>query len=379
MDIEEKVKNLTQSATLDCDGPQPVPHDRQKTEFLNHSRVFVTHPSRGKIPVMRTMLTSACERNCYYCPFRAGRDFRRVWLKPEELARAFDEMQRRKMVDGLFLSNGIIGGGVRAMDDMLDTVTIIRRKYNYSGYVHLKLMPGADTDQIETAARLSDRLSINLEGANAERLQKLAPKKDFRQELLPPLTWLRKNQQRFEPWVKIPSLTTQFVVGPAGESDQELLKTVSALYQQAGLARAYYSAFNPIAGTPLEHTPKTKPIRQHRLYQADWLLRFYGFSMDDLPFDQEGNLSLATDPKIVWAEQHLKHNPVEINRAARIILLRVPGLGPQTVTRILSARRQTLLTDITQLRQLGVNINRAAPYLLINGKQQGYQLSFPGI
>jgi predicted DNA-binding helix-hairpin-helix protein len=379
MDIHAKVKVLTESAVLECDGPPALTREAHKAEFLNHSRAFVTHPQRGKIPLMRTMLTSACERNCYYCPFQAGRNFRRVWLKPDELAKAFDEMQRKKLVDGLFLSNGIIGGGVRAMDKMLDTVTLIRRKYNYGGYVHLKIMPGAEADQIATAARLSDRLSINLEGANEARLRRLAPKKDYWQELLPPLYWLRRNQQHFEPWVKIPSLTTQFVVGPAGESDKELLNTSATLYQQAGLARAYYSGFNPIPGTPFEHNHKTKPIRQHRLYQADWLLRYYEFSVDDLPFDQDGNLSLTTDPKRVWAERHLKHQPLEVNRATRRQLLRVPGIGPQTVEKVLDARRNNRLSDITQLRQLGANINRAAPYLLVNGKQPGYQLSLPGV
>lgn len=378
MDIREKVDNLGRAAVFDCEGP-PLNREAHKAEFIKHSLAFVTHPQRGKIPLMRTMLTSACERNCYYCPFQAGRNFRRVSLKPEELAKSFDEMQRAKLVDGLFLSNGIIGGGVKAMDGMLDTVDIIRRKFQYSGYIHLKVMPGAETAQIERAARLADRLSINLEGANEPRLQQLAPKKNYWQELMPPLYWLKQHRRQFEPWVKIPSLTTQFVVGPAGESDRELLTTAAGLYQQAGLARAYYSAFNPIPGTAFEDKTKTDPQREHRLYQADWLLRFYGFALQELPFNSQGNLSLATDPKLLWANQHLRHSPVEINRASRAQLLRVPGIGPKTAEALLAARREQRLSSLQQLQKIGVHAQRAAPFILLAGRQPEYQLTLPGL
>lgn len=367
MDLQGKMEKLGQAAALDCEGP-PSP----KAEFIAHSRVYVTHPQRGRIPVMRIMQTSVCEQNCRYCPFRAGRDFRRLSLQPAELAAAFDQMQRRKLVDGLFLSSGVAGSGVRAMDRMLETVEIVRRQYEYSGYIHLKVMPGAETGQIEQAARLADRLSINLEGANAGRLSVLAPKKDFLGQLLPPLYWAA--QHRFAPWERRPSLTTQFVVGPAGEVDRELLTTAHTLYRQAGLARAYYSAFKPVPNTPFAGKPKTPQLRQNRLYQADWLLRFYGFQLAELPFDESDNLPLAEDPKLVWARAHLSHRPVEINRAGRSELLRVPGIGPKTAEAILSARRSGGLTDLAHLRQLGLPIDRAAPFILLNGRRPPYQL-----
>lgn len=236
-------------------------------------------------------------------------------------------------------------------------------------------MPGAETDQIERAARLADRLSINLEAANENRLAALAPKKNYWQELLPPLYWLRQNQHRFDPWVKRPSITTQFVVGPAGESDRELLGTAHTLYQEVNLARAYYSPFNPIRGTVLENAPKTPLLREHRLYQADWLLRFYGFEVAELPFDEKGHLPLNVDPKLTWARIHLSHRPIEINRASRTELLHIPGIGPKTVDTILQARRQGCLADLRQLKQLGVQTHRAAPYLLLNGRQAAYQMS----
>ncbi|RME98370.1 MAG: radical SAM protein [Chloroflexi bacterium] len=377
MEIQEKVELLGRAAALDCDGPVRLSRQEHKTQFLRHSRAFVTHPQKGKMPLMRTMLTSACERNCYYCPFQAGRNYRRVSFQPAELAQAFDDMQRKKLVDGLFLSSGIVGGGARAMDGMLDTVDILRREYEYSGYIHLKVMPGAETAQIERAARLADRLSINLEGANAERLARLAPKKDYWQELLPPLYWVRQHRHTLEPWVKLPSLTTQFVVGPAGESDHELLTTTISLYRQAGLARAYYSAFGPVAGTPFAHKPKTSPLREHRLYQADWLLRFYGFQLKELPFDSRGHLPLDADPKLMWAQTHLRHAPVELNRAGRRRLLRVPGIGPKTADAILAARRQGRLRNLHHLRQIGVQTGRAAPFILLDGKMPEYQLTLP--
>jgi predicted DNA-binding helix-hairpin-helix protein len=376
MELHQKIDNLTKTAALDCEGPPALTREERKAQFVDHSRVYVSHPQQGRIPVMRIMQTSACERNCYYCPFQAGRNYRRVSLAPEELASAFTQMQQRQLVDGLFLSSGIIGGGARSMDKMLDTVEIIRRKYEYRGYIHLKIMPGAEEAQLEQAARLADRLSINLEGANEQRLVQLAPKKDFWQELLPPLYWLGQNRRKLGPWVKLSSLTTQFVVGPAGEKDRELLTTAGRLYQQANLARAYYSAFRPIAGTTFADKPETPALREHRLYQADWLLRFYGFQLDELPFDADGNLSLASDPKLTWAKANLGERPVEINRASRAELLRVPGIGPQTADAILAARPLGQFNDLQQLQQLGAQATKAAPFILLNGRRPSYQLQF---
>jgi predicted DNA-binding helix-hairpin-helix protein len=287
-------------------------------------------------------------------------------------------MQRQRLVEGLFLSSGIVGGGNKAMDPMLETVDILRRQYEYRGYIHLKIMPGVEEAQIEQAARLADRLSINLEGANESRLLRLAPKKDFWQELLPPLYWVHRNQSNWGPWRKRPSLTTQFVVGPAGESDRELLTTASTLYQKAGLARAYYSPFNPIQGTALENAPKTPLMREHRLYQADWLLRFYGFNLTDLPFDPQGHLPLEQDPKWLWAQTHLSYRPIELNRASRTELLRVPGIGPKTAEVIISARRLGRLNDLQQLKQLGVQTGRAAPFILLEGRRVEHQLPLLG-
>jgi predicted DNA-binding helix-hairpin-helix protein len=383
-DARQKIKLLGEMAGLDCDGDpasfaraaKPTLQQQEKRDFLKGSIVQVQRPD-GPMVVLRTLRTSACEKNCYYCPFRAGRSgIPRVGFSPDELAREFDRMQRSGIVKGLFLSSGSVGGGVKSMDPMLDTAELLRRKHAYRGYIHLKIMPGAEQAQVEQALRLADRVSINLEGANAGRLASLAPHKDFEGELLQAMRWVRSIVQAQGPVKKTPSLVTQFVVGPAGESDRELLTTADWLYRRVKLARAYYSGFNPVPDTPLADLARTPAIREHRLYQADWLLRFYGFVLDDLPFDQGGALPPDVDPKLAWARQHLTQQPVEINQASRRQLLRVPGIGPRSADAILRARRRGRLRDLTDLKVLGAVASRAAPFVLLDGRRPPRQLSF---
>src|SRR5512137_3032897 len=210
-------------------------------------------PGGKTIALLKTMLTSACERDCYYCPFRAGRDFRRATFKPDEMAKTFSELQRSRIAEGLFLSSGIAGGGTRTQDKLIDTIDVLRNRLNYRGYVHLKIMPGAERDQVYRAMQLSDRISINLEAPNSRRLADLAPHKVFMEELLQPLRWadeIRKSQPARLGWNgKWPSLVTQFVVGAVGENDLEILSTTSYLIRKLRLARAYFSAFNPVRDT----------------------------------------------------------------------------------------------------------------------------------
>lgn len=391
-DAQQKIQLLGQMAGLDCEGTPPsfreravsTPRQQAKRDFLAGSVVQVQRPD-GPMTVLRTLQTSACEQNCYYCPFRAGRSRTvRVSFSPDELAREFDRMQRAGVVSGLFLSSGVVGGGTRAMDPMLATVELLRRKYEYLGYIHLKIMPGAEQAQVAQALRLADRVSINLEGANAKRLAALAPRKDFEGALLPAMRWVHEMIQAQGPSfdrlrtasIKTPSMTTQFVVGPAGESDRELLTTADGLYRGVKLARAYYSGFNPVFDTPLADAAPTPAVREHRLYQADWLLRFYGFAVDELPFDVEGALPSDVDPKLAWARQHLADRPVDVNRVGRQELLRVPGVGPRSADAILRARRRGCLRDLSDLRALGAIADRAAPFVLLNGKRPPHQLSF---
>jgi predicted DNA-binding helix-hairpin-helix protein len=339
----------------------------------------VQMPGGKTLKVLKTLLTSACERNCYYCPFRAGRDMRRTTMKPEQMADTFMELQRAKVVQGLFLSSGITGGGVRTQDKLLDTVDILRNKRGYRGYIHLKIMPGAEYDQVARAMQLASRLSINLEAPNSQRLALLAPKKEFAGELVRPLQWveqIRREQSPHQTWNgRWPSTVTQFVVGAVGESDLELISTSEYLYRQAHIQRAYYSAFRPLRDTPFENLPAEDPLRQHRLYQTSFLLRDYGFDLEDLPFDPAGNLPRDIDPKLVWATQNLAHTPVELNTAGRAQLLRIPGIGPHSADVILKARRGHKIRSLRDLEKLGVQTKRAVPFILLDGRKPAQQLA----
>jgi predicted DNA-binding helix-hairpin-helix protein len=351
------------------------PHAERAHKRLPHDLPCVSNVSTptGSKAIMKTMMTTACERNCHYCPFRAGRGkTQRVTFKPDEMAASFDQLQRAKIADGIFLSSGIIKGSITTQDKVLDTIEIIRNKYHYKGYVHLKIMPGAEYDQLYRAMELADRVSINLEGPTQDRLTALAPKKDFNGELLQRLAWAHQIR---ESGIRA-STVTQFVVGAVGDTDVELLSLSERLYNQMGISRAYYSAFHPISDTPFENLPSTLPVREFRLYQSSFLLRDYGWSVEELPFEQSGNLRLDIDPKRAWAENNLRHAPIEIMRASRDQLMRIPGFGPKAADNILKARRSGHLTDLSHLRALGIRApEQAAPFILLDGHQPAVQLS----
>jgi len=331
----------------------------------------------GQKPILKAMMTTACERDCFYCPFRAGRNkTQRITFSPDEMANSFHTMQRAQIVDGLFLSSGIIKGSVTTQDKIIDTAEILRNKYSYRGYIHLKIMPSAEYDQIRRAMQLANRVSVNLEGATEARLRQLAPKKDYWGELYQRLQWI--SQLRAQEQLRA-SVVTQFVVGAVGDTDVELLDVSEKLYRQLGLQRTYYQAFSPVSQTPFEALSATSKQREHRLYQANFLLRDYGWDFEDLNFEQNGNLSLAVDPKAAWAATHLQQAPIEINRASRAELLHVPGIGPKSADAILAVRGQTKFTDIAHLRAVGVrDLERTTPYILLNGQRPLQQLALFG-
>jgi predicted DNA-binding helix-hairpin-helix protein len=337
-------------------------------------------PNGKRISLIKTLLTSACERNCAYCPFRAGRDFRRATFKPDEFAHTYIALHRSGLVEGIFLSSGVVNGGIHSQDQLIKTAEILRFKLGYRGYLHLKIMPGSEKAQVERSMQLADRISINLEAPNALRLKTLAPGKQFIEELIQPLKWAEEIRQEVSPYKgwnnRWPSTVTQFVVGAAGDTDLELLATTESLHRNYRLGRAYFSAFTPVSDTPLENTPAESPVREHRLYQSSFLLRDYGFSLEELPFEPGGTLPLNSDPKLAWAHQHLAETPIEINQASKAQLLRVPGIGPKVADAILKARNSrdgTHLKELSELRKIGVNPLRAAPFILINGRRPPYQ------
>ena len=367
-----KLALMGDAAAYEPVGDQPQ-QERRRVPYQSHSLdeciTNVSTPT-GKRKILKAMVTTACQMNCHYCPFRAGRSqMKRLTFTPDELARGLDTLQQAGKVEGMFLSSGIIKGSVTTQDKIIDTAEIVRNRYDYRGYLHLKVMPGIEYDQLYRLMQLGDRVSVNLEGPTQARLDALAPKKDFQRELLSMLQ-LAEQIRRTHPYEKLASTVTQFVVGAVGDTDQELLSLSNRLYRRYGLARAYYSGFSPIIQTPFENLPATDPLREYRLYQASFLLRDYGWNVEDLPFLSDGNMELALDPKRAWAERHLREAPVEIMTARRDQLLKLPGIGPVSANAILMARRKGKLTSLTDLQKLGIRgPEKASPYILLSGRR----------
>jgi len=331
-------------------------------------------PRGGRVFMLKVLLDNSCRSDCAYCAQRAGRNTPRGRFQPEELARLFDQMYRAGRVEALFLSSGLGADPVRAMDRILATAEILRRRLRFRGFMHLKVLPGAQQAQVEQAARLAQRISINLEAPGPRRLAALSAHKNYHGQIMNCLSWIARAVR--SPRTLARGHTTQFVVGAAGESDREIVTSSAGLYRDFGLARAYYSAFQPVPETPLDGRAPTSPLREHRLYQVDFLLRKYGFEAGEVPFDDNGNLSLRRDPKTAWARLHPEFFPVEVNRADAQVLLRVPGIGPLGCKRLLRARRQGRIDSPGYLARLGISARRAAPYLLFDGKPARRQLSF---
>lgn len=377
-DTITKLARMGDATQFEPSGDQPM-MERRRAPYQSHSVAeCITNVSTptGKKPILKAMLTTACERNCFYCPFRAGRSkTKRMTFSPDEMAGAFDTLRRAERVQGIFLSSGIIKGSVTTQEKIIDTIEIIRQRYTYAGYIHLKIMPGVQYEQLYRAMQLADRVSVNLEGPTQERLNALAPKKDFTNELLKMLRWAEAIR-REHPGEKLARTVTQFVVGAVGDTDRELLSISERLYRHVGLTRAYYSGFSPVEQTPFENLTSTDPLREFRLYQASFLLRDYGWRISDLDFLFDGNLPAHIDPKRAWAERHLRHSPLEIMTAGRAQLLRLPGIGPLSADKILHARRQGRISDLSDLRKLHIRApEQAAPFILLNGHRPSEQMS----
>jgi predicted DNA-binding helix-hairpin-helix protein len=377
-DTMTKLALLGDAAAYEPVGDQPQ-QERRRVPYQSHSlEECITNVSTptGKRKILKAMVTTACQMNCHYCPFRAGRSqMKRLTFTPDELASGLDTLQQAGKVEGMFLSSGIIKGSVTTQDKIIDTADIVRNRYNYKGYLHLKVMPGIEYDQLYRLMQLGDRVSVNLEGPTQERLDALAPKKDFQRELL---SMLHQAEQirRTHPSEKLASTVTQFVVGAVGDTDLELLSLSNRLYRHYGLTRAYYSGFSPVIQTPFENLPATDPLREYRLYQASFLLRDYGWSVEDLSFLEDGNLRIDIDPKRAWAERNLREASIDVMKATRRELLRVPGIGPIGAEAIIQARRLGGLTDLAHLRKLHIRApKQPAPYISLTGRRPVTQMS----
>jgi predicted DNA-binding helix-hairpin-helix protein len=378
LDTDRKLELLGDAALFDAGEDALAERPSRRVGQADLGRcISLAQRSGGKpVRLLKVLQTSVCENNCRYCAFRRDRDVRRAAFQPDELAGAFMDLYRAGQVEGLFLSSGLTRNLDVTIERMIATVEILRRRRRFRGYVHMKILPTSDRATLERVIALATRVSINLEAPNAGRLAALSAEKDFA-GLETRLRWANELRQALP--VAPGGLTTQYVVGAAGESDAELLATSHHLYRDLGLARAYYSRFAPVSDTPLEDRPATPARRELRLYQADFLLRDYGFVPDELPVDRAGNLPADADPKLAWAKAHPAAFPVEVNQADRATLLRVPGVGPKGAGALLVARRRGTIRDLEDLSALGIASRRAAPFVLLGGRSPvaGRQLPLP--
>ena len=373
MDTEQKLEVLGAAAKYDICASTSIRSTRPtgQNTIGSHAPAGICHsytPDGRCVSLLKVLMTNSCQNNCKYCVNRVSNDFERSGFEPEELAKLFLELYRRNYLEGIFLSSAVQKSPNYTMGRMVQTAEILRNKYNYRGYIHLKALPRCSADLIERGAQLADRMSVNLESPNPDRLKLIASEKNFMLDLVEPINVIQKQIQKGR--LKA-GQTTQFVVGAAGESDLELLKTTNWLYQKKSLRRAYFSAFVPPDPNSPVLSPPVPLLREHRLYQADWLMRFYEFRLEDLVLQQDANLSLDLDPKMVAALKNRERFPVEINQAPFKTLLQIPGVGPTAAKRIWRVRKEHRLTDISELRNIGVVIKRAKPFILINGKKQG--------
>jgi len=330
----------------------------------------VTLPNGGKSILFKTLMSNVCSNDCKYCPLREQNDIRRCSLRPEETARIFMDYYSRRKVFGLFLSSGVLGSADATMDRLNSTAKILRRKYSFRGYIHLKIIPGASNAAIEESVSLASAVSLNIETPGEKNLAKLSNKKKYISDIIEPMKLISRlvgRGSRYEGTKQ----TTQFIVGAAGESDAEIVKYMWGLYDRLKMNRVYFSAYQrelgdeSIIGEQIGQESSTDVfMREHRLYQVDFLFRKYGFTESDVAFENNGNLSLLTDPKEAWAIGHPEFFPVDVNRASRFLLLRVPGLGPLTVKRIVERREKQRIRRIEDVGKVGIRLEKAKKYMI---------------
>ncbi|RYG60176.1 MAG: putative DNA modification/repair radical SAM protein [Alphaproteobacteria bacterium] len=377
MNVAEKLAILADAAKYDAscasgggrgDGLRQGKLGNTRTSGICHSYT----PDGRCVSLLKILMTNFCVFDCKYCVNRISSDVPRARFTVQEIVDLTLDFYRRNYIEGLFLSSGIIRNGDYTMEQMVAVARTLRVEHGFGGYIHLKTIPGASPELLREAGMHADRLSINIELPTEADLEALAP--DKKRPLLEGAMQKVKiahdelKDARKAGLKKVPRFipggqSTQMIVGATPTADREILGTAASLYGKHKLRRVYYSAFSPIphgdARLPLMAAPL---MREHRLYQADWLLRFYGFRMDELTTDAAPNLALEHDPKVGWALRNPQAFPVDINKASRAQLLRVPGIGTRGMARILSARRHHTLR-VGDLAMLGVALNRAEPFV----------------
>ena len=367
---QEKLEILSTDAQYDLACACSCNKEQSRKRSSDGKWIYpVTLPNGGKSVLFKTLLSNVCTNDCRYCPLREQMDVRRCTLRPEETAQIFLDYYNQRKVYGLFLSSGVLGSADATMDKLNGVARLLRKKHGFRGYIHLKIIPGASDAAIEEAVSLSSAVSLNIETPGEKRLAKVSNKKRYIQDIIEPIKLISRLTGRGSRYERVKQ-TTQFIVGAAGEQDSEIVKYMYGLYERLKLHRVYFSAYQKGLGDESidgEQTEEEKPtdilMREHRLYQVDFLLRKYGFKESDILFEKNGNLSLTIDPKEAWAQRNPEAFPVNINRASSFALLRVPGLGPVTVKRILEQRKAGRIRHIEDVGKVGVRLEKAKQYL----------------
>lgn len=329
------------------------------------------------ISLLKILFTNECIYDCKYCINRSSNDVKRASFTPDEVCELTMQFYRRNYIEGLFLSSGILQSPNFTMDLIYQTIFKLRTQYHFNGYIHVKAIPGADSELIQRLGFIVDRMSVNLELPTAEGLKTLAPHKN-RKNILKPMRQIQsqitQNKNELMVYRNAPSFvpagqSTQMIIGATPESDYQIVSVAENLYDKFNLKRVFYSAFIHVnEDSALPALPGGPPLlREHRLYQADWLLRFYGFKANELLSADRPNFNIMLDPKCDWALRHLEDFPVEINRADYYTLLRVPGIGTKSAQRIVKARKQGVL-DFNDIKRMGVVLKRALYFITCNGK-----------
>jgi predicted DNA-binding helix-hairpin-helix protein len=382
-DLEHKLNVLMTLATEDREGMPPRLRNMGAAGALGPVNIRTLAPLPGmKIRLLRILMTNACSYNCHYCPMRRDREMPRVLLKPEELVRIFLGARARGWCDGLFITTGIPGRPTKVAGDLIEVLELLRLKHRFNGYIHVKLVIGAEEAQIERLTALANRVSLNLEAPCGASLTQIAPDKNL-DTTIANLEKVRTlvAAERIERGYGRPAdplrpsgasgMTAQFVVGATADTDRTLLTSVAKLHGNGEVHHVHFSAFRPIIDTPMENVAATPALREHRLYQAEHLLRDYDFSVEELVTGENGNLPLTRDPKLAWALQHPERFPVELNDASFEQLLRVPGIGRTGAKKIVRERRGTVIRSLKDLNQMGIQTTRAAGFLMLRGRKLG--------
>jgi predicted DNA-binding helix-hairpin-helix protein len=380
-DLEQKLAVLMTLATEDREGLPPRLRNMGAAGSLGPVNIRTLAPLPGmRIRLLRILMTNACSYSCHYCPMRRDRAMPRTLLKPEELVRIFLGARARGWCDGLFITTGIPGRPVKVVNDLIQVLELLRVRERYDGYIHVKLVAGAEPAQIERLTALANRVSLNLETPCGASLATIAPEKNLEVSLtnleqVRGLVALERAERGYgRPADPLrpqgaSGITTQFVVGATPDTDRTILESVARLRGHGEIHHVHFSAFRPIVDTPMENVEATPALREHRLYQAEHLLREYQFGVDELITKENDNLPLAQDPKLAWALRHPERFPVEITEAPFEQLLRVPGIGRTGAKKIVRERRGTVIRSLKDLNRMGIQTTRAAGFLLLRGRR----------